>query len=74
MIERLDLKGERHEVDLAPAVMARGRFYDLAKANLALKPGGTYAVTIGSQQVVFHIDAAADAGASPIIGRLVRLR
>jgi hypothetical protein len=41
---------------------------------VALKPGGTYAATIGSNQVVFLIDAAADSGASPIIGRLVRLR
>jgi hypothetical protein len=74
VIERLDLKGERHEVDLARAAMTRGRFLDLAKANVALKPGGTYAATLGSKQVVFLVDATADAGASPIIGRLVRLR
>jgi hypothetical protein len=74
LIERLDVKGERHEVDLAPGTMTRGRFYDLAKANVTLRPGGTYAATLGARQVVFVIDAAADAGASPIIGRLVRLR
>jgi len=74
LIERLDLKGERHEVDLAPAAMTRGRFYDLANANVALKPGGTYAATLGSKQVIFLIDTRADAGASPIIGRLLRLR
>jgi hypothetical protein len=74
VIERLDVKGERHEIDLVPAAMTRGRFYDLARANVALKPGGTYAATIGSKQVVFLVDAEADAGASPIIGRLVHLR
>jgi hypothetical protein len=74
VIERLDVKGERHEIDLVPAAMTRGRFYDLARANVALKPSGTYAATIGSKQVVFLVDAEADAGASPIIGRLVRLR
>jgi hypothetical protein len=74
LIERLDLKGERHEVDLAPATMTRGHFYDLARANVTLKPGGTYAARLGSKQVVFQVDATADAGASPIIGRLVRLR
>jgi hypothetical protein len=74
LIERLDLKGERHEVDLARAAMTRGRFYDLAKANVALKPGGTYAATLGSKQIIFLVDTRADAGASPIVGRLLRLR
>lgn len=77
LIERLDLKGERHEVDLAAAAMTRGRFYDLAEANVALKAGGTYAATLGSKQVTFLVDflaTTADAGASPIIGRLLRLR
>jgi hypothetical protein len=74
VIERLDVKGERHEIDLVPATMTHGRFYDLASANVALKPGGTYAATIGSKQVVFLVDTRADAGASPIIGRLLRLR
>jgi hypothetical protein len=63
LIERLDLKGERHEVDLAPDAITRGRFYDLAKANVALKLGGTYAATVGSKQVIFLVDARADAGA-----------
>ena len=28
VVERLDVRGERHEVDLTPASMTRGRFYD----------------------------------------------
>lgn len=72
VIERLDVPGERHE--LAPAAMTRGRFYDLARTKLSLVAGGIYSARIGSRLLVFRIDAAADAGAGPIIGRLIRLR
>ena len=39
VVERLDVKGERYEVDLANAQPTRGRFYDLTKSNIALAPG-----------------------------------
>src|SRR5580692_5018940 len=42
VVERLDVKGERYEVDLASAQTAHGRFYDLGKSNIALTPGGAY--------------------------------
>jgi hypothetical protein len=74
VVERLDVRGERYEVDLTPASMTRGRFYDFAKTKIALKPGGKYSATLKSKQVVFLVDANADAGAGPIIGRLVPLQ
>jgi hypothetical protein len=73
VVERLDVKGERYAVDLTPASVVRGKFYDFAKAGTTLKPGGTYAASLGSQRVVFLVDRQAEPGATPIIGRLVRL-
>jgi hypothetical protein len=73
VIERLDVKGERYDVDLTAASAVRGKFYDLAKTGTALKPGGTYAASLGSRQTVFLVDRYAEPGATAIIGRLVRL-
>ncbi len=72
-VERLDVKGERYEVNLTTASVVRGKFYDLAKTGTALKPGGTYAASLGSRRIVFLVDSRAEAGSTPIIGRLVRL-
>jgi hypothetical protein len=74
VVERLDVKGERHEVDLTPASLTRGRFYDFARTKTALKPGGKYSATLKSKQVVFMVDAKAAPGAGPVIGRLVPLQ
>jgi hypothetical protein len=68
LIERQDQTGERYELD------ARGKFLDLAKANIALKPGGLYSARLDTRQIVFKVDREAAAGASPIVGRLVRLQ
>lgn len=73
VVERLDVKGERYDVDLATAPMVRGKFYDFAKTGTALKPGGIYAASLGSRKAVFLVDSRAGPGASPIIGRLVRI-
>jgi hypothetical protein len=73
VVERLDAKGERYDVDLATASMVRGKFYDFAKAGTALKPGGIYAASLGSRRAVFLVDRRAEPGTAPIIGRLVRL-
>jgi hypothetical protein len=73
VIERLDVKGERYDVDLTATSVVRGKFYDFAKTGTALKPGGTYAASLGSQRTVFLVDRYAQPGATPIIGRLVRL-
>ena len=73
-VERLDLKGERYEIDLAGSSLVRHKFYDFAKAGTSLMPGGIYAASLGSQRVVFSVDRRAEPGATPIIGRLVRLQ
>lgn len=73
VIERLDVAGERYDVPLTPASVVRGKFYDFAKAGTALKPGGTYAASLGSRRIVFAVDPRAEPGRSPIVGRLVRL-
>lgn len=74
VLERLDVTGERYDVNLTAASVARGKFYDFAKTGTALKPGGTYAASLGSQRVVFLVDPAAATGPTPVIGRLVRLQ
>jgi hypothetical protein len=73
VVERLDVKGERYDIDLTPTSVVRGKFYDFAKAGTKLKPGGTYAASLGSQRTVFLVDRGAEPGSTPIIGRLVRL-
>ena len=73
VIERLDVRGERYDVDLSAASTVRGRFYDFASTNTALTPGGTYAASLGPRRTVFLIDRQAKPGLTPIIGRLVPL-
>lgn len=74
VVERTDLKGERYEVDLTKAALARGKFYDLAKSGIALKPGGSYAMKLKSKHTAFVVDDDAAPGAGPVIGRLVLLQ
>jgi hypothetical protein len=73
VVERLDMKGERYEVDLTAASVQRGKFYDFAKNGRTLRPGGIYAASQGSRRAVFLVDRRAEPGPTPIIGRLVRL-
>jgi hypothetical protein len=74
VVERLDVRGERYEVDLTPLSLTRGKFYDFARTRTALKPGGKYSATLKSKQIVFLVDAKAQPGAGPVIGRLVPLQ
>ena len=74
VVERLDVKGERYEVDLAGAQPAHGRFYDLSKSNIVLAPGGAYSITVKSKFAAFVVDPNATPGAGPVIGRLVTLQ
>ena len=74
VVERLDVKGERYDVNLTAASVVRGKFYDFAKSGTALRPGGTYAASLGSQRTIFLVDPAAEPGPTAIIGRLVRLK
>jgi hypothetical protein len=73
VIERLDKQGERHVLTLGKKSLLRGRFYDFAKAGIALTPGASYLARLGGQEIIFNIDPAAKPGATPVIGRLVRL-
>src|ERR1700716_4098565 len=72
VVERLDVKGERYDVDLTAASVVRGKFYDFARTSTTLKPGGTYAASLGSRRAVFLVDRRAEPRPSPIIGRLGR--
>lgn len=73
VIERLDRTGERRELMVDGKSLTRGKFYDLAKTQTALAPGGTYLARFGTQRIVFKIDPLAKPGSTPIIGRLLRL-
>jgi len=74
VIERLDQPGERHRIAVAEPGLIRGAFLDLAKAGVALVPGGIYRAKLGEQELVFKIDAQAKAGDAPLVGRLARLQ
>ena len=41
--------------------------------NVALDPGGLYAATFKSSEIVFRVDPQAKPGATPIVGRLLRI-
>ena len=72
VIERLDVKGERQQIDL-DGRQQKGKFYDFAGANRTLTPGGVYSATFGASKMVFQVDANAKPGATPVVGRLIRL-
>ena len=72
VVRRLDLVGERQQIDLG-GTQFKGRFFDFANENAALVPGGLYAATFKSSQVVFQVDPKALPGATPIVGRLLRM-
>jgi hypothetical protein len=74
VVDRLDVKGEHYELDLIGAPFLNGKFYDFAKAHIALKPGGAYSMKLNSKSVTFIVDADATAGTGPIMSRLVSLR
>ena len=72
LIRRLDLTGERHQIALG-GTQLKGKFVDFAGENVALVPGGLYAASFKSSEIVFRVDAQAKPGATPIVGRLLRL-
>jgi hypothetical protein len=72
VIERLDKRGERHEVGVRGKSLLRGKFYDFATAEKPLAPGGVYAASFDGQTIVFKVDPESKAGAAPVIGRLLR--
>jgi hypothetical protein len=72
LVERLDVSGERQQIEL-DGKQAKGKFYDFAAANKTLTPGGVYSAKFKSSQIVFQIDPQARPGTTPIVGRLVRM-
>ncbi|MBR1148049.1 hypothetical protein [Bradyrhizobium sp. AUGA SZCCT0431] len=72
VVRRLDLAGERHQIALG-GTQLKGKFVDFAGENVALVPGGLYAASFKSSEIVFRVDAQAKPGATPIVGRLLRL-
>ena len=74
VIERLDQPGSRETIDASKNQLTRGAFYDFARTGKALVPGGLYRASAGTRKVVFKIDPGAKPGASPVLGRLLRLQ
>ena len=74
VIERVDVKGERYEVDVTPSSLTRGKYFDFANTKISLQPGGAYSLTLNSKFAVFVVDPKAAPGASPVIGRMVMLK
>jgi hypothetical protein len=73
VIERLDRPEPKLELDIPAGQLLRGAFYDFAKANRALAPGGTYRAAANGRSLVFRIDPYAKPGEAPIASRLLRL-
>jgi hypothetical protein len=73
LIERIDRKGDRHELKIDDTVAAAG-FYDLATVNITLARGGIYDASIGGHKMMFQIDAKATTGPAPIVSRLLRFQ
>lgn len=74
VIERIDKPGERHELLASAERLTHGAFLDLVKAGVVLAPGGIYRAKVDTREAVFKIDAGAQGGMTPIVGRLVRLQ
>jgi len=73
VVRRLDQAGEQHQIALG-GTQLKGKFVDFAREDVALVPGGLYAATFKSAEIVFRVDAKAKPGATPIVGRLLRLQ
>lgn len=72
VIERLDAPGERIKVELSGNKLLRGGFYDFAKDDRALVPGGRYRAELSGREVEFTVDPLAKPGRGPLVGRLLR--
>lgn len=73
VIERLDAAGERIERQVGESSLLRGRFLDLSSTRTVLTQGARYRVRLGSSELEFTIAADAQSGATPVVGRLLRL-
>ncbi len=71
-IEQTDQPGDPIRIEVAPSDLIRGRFYDFAKAGRSLTPGAIYRASFEGRSIVFFVDALAQPGDSPLLGRLLR--
>ena len=67
VIERLGQKERPIHVDMAERQHMRGSFYDLAKSNISLAPGGIYRATVGGREVIFRVDKLAEPQSGGIV-------
>jgi len=72
IVERLDKAGERQQIEIGNNRI-KGRFFDFARFDRVLAPGGTYAATFGASKIVFRIDPQAKPGKAPALGRLLQM-
>jgi hypothetical protein len=73
LIERIDRRGERHELKIDDTIAAAG-FYDLATINVSLTRGAIYDASIGGHKMMFRIDPKAKSGPAPVVSRLLRFQ
>ena len=72
LLERLDEPGERQQIEIG-GNQIKGRFFDFARTNRQLTPGGTYLARFKETAIVFRIDPQAKGGATPLLGRLLQM-
>ncbi|MGE0745968.1 MAG: hypothetical protein AB7K86_12005 [Rhodospirillales bacterium] len=73
VIERLDRRAPRLEIDVTAADLVHGRMCDLAGRGWRLAPGGIYAAEFGGRRLTFQIAPSALDGTTALIGRLLAL-
>ncbi len=71
-IERIDEPGDPMKLEVAASDLLRGRFYDFAKAGRSLTPGAIYRASFEGHRITFFVDALAQPGDAPLLGRLLR--
>jgi hypothetical protein len=72
VLERLDEPTERQKIEIG-GNQIKGRFFDFARSNRQLTPGGTYLARFKETVIVFRIDPQAKGGATPLLGRLLQM-
>jgi hypothetical protein len=72
IIDRLDLSGEKIDLQVGARELLHKAFYDLAKTPIVLAPG-LYRASAGERQIIFKVDSSAKPGSAPIISRLLPL-
>jgi hypothetical protein len=73
VVERLDKSDAVLTLEIVPAQLLRGKFYDFAKNGRVLAAGGIYRVSFAGHSVVFQVDVRAKPGAIAPAGRLLTL-